>query len=80
MLAYEHHDGTTLADCAPEPTDGELGQVWDDVLRLHARRVTHRALTADHILLTDDGRVLLLDPDGRRGRSPTCRSASTGRS
>ena len=60
VLAYEHHDGTTLADYAPEPTDAQLGQVWDDVLRLHAHRVTHRALTADHMLLTDDGRVLLL--------------------
>jgi glycosyltransferase 2 family protein len=60
VLAYEHHDGTTLADYAPEPTDAQLGQVWDDVLQLHARRVTHRALTADHMLLTDDGHVLLL--------------------
>ena len=60
VLAYEHHDGTTLDDYAPEPTDAQLGQVWDDVLRLHAHRVTHRALTADHMLLTDDGRVLLL--------------------
>jgi uncharacterized protein (TIRG00374 family) len=60
VLAYEHHDGTTLADYAPEPTDAQLGRVWDDVLRLHAHRVTHRALTADHMLLTDDGGVLLL--------------------
>ena len=60
VLAYEHHDGTTLADYAPEPTDAQLGQVWDDVLQLHGRRITHRALTADHMLLTDDGRVLLL--------------------
>ncbi|HEX4093653.1 MAG TPA: lysylphosphatidylglycerol synthase transmembrane domain-containing protein [Trebonia sp.] len=60
VLAYEHHDGATLADYAPEPTDAQLGRVWDDVLRLHARRVTHRALTADHMLLTDDGGVLLL--------------------
>ena len=60
VLAYEHHDGTTLADYAPDPTDAQLGRVWDDVLRLHAHRVTHRALTADHMLLTDDGGVLLL--------------------
>ena len=30
--------------------------------RLHAHRVTHRSLTADRILLTDDGQVMLLDP------------------
>ncbi|MGD0706429.1 MAG: hypothetical protein ABSA02_41935, partial [Trebonia sp.] len=60
VLAYEHHDGATLADRHPEPSDAELGRVWDAVLRLHAHRVTHRALTADHILLTPDDRVMLL--------------------
>ncbi len=61
-LAYEHHDGTTLAEQDPGPTDAELGRVWDAVLQLHAHRVTHRALTADHILFTDDSQVMLLDP------------------
>ena len=32
------------------------------MLRLHAHRVTHRALVSDRILLTDGGRVMLLDP------------------
>jgi len=62
VLAYEHHDGTTLAKRNPGRSDGELRQIWDAVGRLHARKVTHRGLTADRILLTDDGRVLLLDP------------------
>jgi uncharacterized membrane protein YbhN (UPF0104 family) len=31
------------------------------VSRLHARHVTHRGLTADRILLTGDGQVMLLD-------------------
>lgn len=60
VLAYRHHDGTTLADRSPEPSDVELGWIWDAVLRLHAHRITHRALTADHILLTADDRVMLL--------------------
>jgi glycosyltransferase 2 family protein len=60
VVAYRHHDGTTLANHSPEPTDAELGAVWDAVLRLHAHRITHRALTADHILLTADDRVMLL--------------------
>jgi glycosyltransferase 2 family protein len=54
VLANDSHDGTTLAKMAElgrAPTDGQLGQVWDAVLRLHSRRVTHRALTADRILL-----------------------------
>jgi len=54
-IANESHDGTTLAELAPPPTDAQLAQVWDVVLRLHSRRVTHRALTADRILLTSDG-------------------------
>ena len=62
VLAYEHHDGTTLAKRNPGCSDGELGQIWDAVGRLHARKVTHRGLTADRILLTDDGRAMLLDP------------------
>ena len=62
VLAYEHHDGTTLADHDTKPTDVQLGRVWDVVLRLHAHRVTYRALTADHILLTAGDRVMLLPP------------------
>ena len=62
VLAYEHHDGTTLAQRNPGCSDAELRQIWDAVDRLHARHVTHRGLTADRILLTDDGQAMLLDP------------------
>ena len=62
VLAYDHHDGTTLAEKDPGCSDAELRNIWDAMRQLHAHRVTHRALTADRILLTDDGRVMLLDP------------------
>jgi glycosyltransferase 2 family protein len=62
VLAYDHHEGTTLAARNPGCSDTELGEIWDAMTRLHAYRVTHRGLTADRILLTDDGRVMLLDP------------------
>ena len=62
VLAYEHHAGTTLAQRDTGCSDAELGQIWDAVGRLHARKVTHRGLTADRILLTDDGQAMLLDP------------------
>jgi glycosyltransferase 2 family protein len=64
-IATTHHEGTTLADC-PAPTDGLLGHVFDAVLKLHRHRVTHRALTADRILLTGHSAktVMLLDPSG----------------
>jgi uncharacterized membrane protein YbhN (UPF0104 family) len=61
-LAFEHHEGTTLGSRNPGCSDAELRQIWDAVALLHARHVTHRGLTADRILLTDDGRVMLLDP------------------
>jgi uncharacterized membrane protein YbhN (UPF0104 family) len=78
VLANESHGGTTLAELAKPPTDDELGHVWDVVLRLHSRRVTHRALTADRILLVADGErgadehahaLVLHSPDGARARS-----------
>jgi len=62
VLAYEHHDGTTLAARNPGCSDAELRNIWAAVGQLHAHRVTHRALTADRILLKDDGQVMLLDP------------------
>jgi uncharacterized protein (TIRG00374 family) len=65
VLAFDHHDGTTLARRNPGCSDEELGHIWDAVARLHARKVTHRGLTADRILLTGDTgdtQVMLLDP------------------
>jgi glycosyltransferase 2 family protein len=62
VLAYDHHEGTTLAERNPGCTDAELRGIWDAVHLLHAHRVTHRSLTADRILLTGDGGVMLLDP------------------
>jgi uncharacterized membrane protein YbhN (UPF0104 family) len=61
VLAYDHYEGATLADFT-DVTDAELADVWDAVHLLHARRVTHRSLTADRIMLTDDGKIMLLNP------------------
>jgi uncharacterized membrane protein YbhN (UPF0104 family) len=58
VLANEGHEGITLADlvgASGTPTDAQLAGIWDVVLLLHSRRVTHRALTADRILLTSRG-------------------------
>ena len=62
VLAYEHHEGTTLAQRNSGCSDAELSRIWDAAGRLHAHRVTHRSLTGDRILLTGDGQVMLLDP------------------
>lgn len=62
VLAYDHCAGTTLAQLGSGCTDEELGRVWDAVTRLHAHHVAHRGLTADRIVFTPEGRVMLLDP------------------
>ena len=62
VLAYDHCEGTTLAQRNPGYTDAELGCIWDTVTQLHAHHITHRGLTADHIVFTADDRVMLLDP------------------
>src|SRR5580700_6939909 len=61
VLAYDHHQGTTLAE-QKGCTDAQLRNIWDAVQILHEHRVTHRSLTADRILLTHDDQVMLLDP------------------
>jgi glycosyltransferase 2 family protein len=74
VLANESHGGITLAELPHTPTEEQLGGVWDVVLRLHSHRVTHRALTADRILLIGDGQdqepgLGQPHPDGGRPRS-----------
>jgi glycosyltransferase 2 family protein len=64
VLAYEHYEGKTLAEQDSARSAAVLGRVWDAVLRLHAHQVTHRTLTADHILLAPGRQVVLLDPGG----------------
>jgi uncharacterized membrane protein YbhN (UPF0104 family) len=62
VLAFDHHDGITLAERNPGVSDAELRNIWDAVRVLHEHRVTHRSLTADRILLTGHDQVMLLDP------------------
>jgi glycosyltransferase 2 family protein len=62
VLAYDHHEGTTLAQRNPGCTDAELDQIWTVVTQLHVHDVTHRGLTADRILFTGNDQVMLLDP------------------
>jgi uncharacterized membrane protein YbhN (UPF0104 family)/tRNA A-37 threonylcarbamoyl transferase component Bud32 len=64
VLSSERVTGTALADLPGVPSDEQLKNVWAAVLRLHEHSVTHRNLTADHILLTgaDLTDVVLLDP------------------
>jgi len=74
VLANDSHQGTTLAELARQdqtPTDDQLAHIWDAVLRLHSRRVTHRVLTGS--------RILLLPVSGRARPAASGRLAGTGR-
>lgn len=68
-IVTDHLGGAFLSDIGENATDEQLSAVWDAVLRLHDHQVTHRALTADRILLLDPAAitptaddVALLDP------------------
>lgn len=62
VLAHERCAGTPLADLGAQLSQAQQRAVWRTVLRLHAHGVTHRALTADRILLDGEREVVLLDP------------------
>jgi uncharacterized membrane protein YbhN (UPF0104 family)/tRNA A-37 threonylcarbamoyl transferase component Bud32 len=63
-LAFDHYEGSTLAGRGRPPTAAELSRIWDAVRHLHRHRITHGTLTADRILLTAGGQVMLLDMSG----------------
>ncbi|MFJ8541368.1 lysylphosphatidylglycerol synthase domain-containing protein [Streptomyces sp. NPDC093586] len=62
MLVYEHIGGRTL-DSLPdeEITDGLLRQTWEQVRALQSRRIAHRRLVGDAILVDRSGTVVLTE-------------------
>nr|WP_249416144.1 lysylphosphatidylglycerol synthetase family protein [Streptomyces sp. TS71-3] len=65
MLVYEHSPGRTL-DAVPddEITDPVLHDAWRQVKALQSRRIAHRRLAGDAILVNDTGEVTLTDLRG----------------
>ncbi|CAM5429193.1 membrane protein [Streptomyces spiroverticillatus] len=65
MLVYEHLGGRTL-DSLPdeEITDELLRDAWRQVEALQSRRIAHRRLTGDAILVDRSGTVILTDLRG----------------
>lgn len=61
-LAYQRIPGLTF-DELPELTDHDLEATWRAVRTLHEHQVSHRALSARHILRSDDGHIHLLGLD-----------------
>ncbi|MFI8087356.1 YbhN family protein [Streptomyces sp. NPDC086080] len=65
MLVYEHSGGRTL-DSLPdeEITDDLLRDTWHQVRALQSRRIAHRRLVGDAILVDRSGTVILTDLRG----------------
>ncbi|CAL9445716.1 lysylphosphatidylglycerol synthase transmembrane domain-containing protein [Streptomyces sp. enrichment culture] len=65
MLVYEHSGGRTL-DSLPdeEITDELLRDTWHQVRALQSRRIAHRRLVGDAILVDPSGTVILTDLRG----------------
>ncbi|WP_411141120.1 lysylphosphatidylglycerol synthase domain-containing protein [Streptomyces sp. x-80] len=65
MLVYEHVSGRTL-DSLPdeEITDELMHSAWRQVKALQSRRIAHRRLVGDALLVDSDGGVVLTDLSG----------------
>lgn len=65
MLVYEHTGGRTLDSLADEEiTDELLRHTWHQVQSLQSRRIAHRRLAGDAILVDRSGTVILTDLRG----------------
>ncbi|WP_177244705.1 lysylphosphatidylglycerol synthase domain-containing protein [Streptomyces sp. yr375] len=65
ILVYEHTGGRTLDSLTDEEiTDGLLRNTWRQVQALQSRRIAHRRLAGDAILVDRSGTVILTDLRG----------------
>lgn len=65
MLVYEHTGGRTLDSLSDEEiTDELLRNAWHQVQALQSRRIAHRRLAGDAILVDRSGTVVLTDLRG----------------
>ncbi|CAL9432404.1 lysylphosphatidylglycerol synthase domain-containing protein [Streptomyces sp. enrichment culture] len=65
MLVYEHTGGRTLDSLDDEEiTDELLRDTWHQVMALQSRRIAHRRLVGDAILVDRSGTVILTDLRG----------------
>ncbi|MCJ1678019.1 flippase-like domain-containing protein [Streptomyces sp. APSN-46.1] len=65
MLVYEHLGGRTLDSlCDAEITDDLARSAWEQVRALQSRRIAHRRLTGDALVVDRSGKVTLTDLRG----------------
>ncbi|MET9605681.1 lysylphosphatidylglycerol synthase transmembrane domain-containing protein [Streptomyces sp. NPDC006512] len=65
MLVYEHLGGRTLDSLSDEEITDELSRnAWEQVRALQSRRIAHRRLTGDALVVDRSGKVILTDLRG----------------
>ncbi|MBT2402967.1 MULTISPECIES: lysylphosphatidylglycerol synthase transmembrane domain-containing protein [unclassified Streptomyces] len=65
MLVYEHLGGRTLDSLADEEiTDDLIRNAWEQVRALQSRRIAHRRLTGDALVVDRSANVILTDLRG----------------
>ena len=62
LLAYRLIDGISF-DRREDVTDADCVAAWREVAALHKAQVSHRALSADHLMRSADGNVWLVGGD-----------------
>ncbi|MFD3524271.1 lysylphosphatidylglycerol synthase domain-containing protein [Streptomyces sp. NPDC058653] len=65
ILVYEHMGGRSLDSLADDEITDELVRgAWEQVRALQSRRIAHRRLTGDALLVDRDGKVIVTDLRG----------------
>jgi uncharacterized membrane protein YbhN (UPF0104 family)/tRNA A-37 threonylcarbamoyl transferase component Bud32 len=79
LLVLREPEGQSFATVAAEAiTDAVLDEAWTNVATLHAARIAHGNLTAQHLLLQPDGRVAIVDFAHAAPHAPPERVARDG--
>ncbi|TDE08779.1 lysylphosphatidylglycerol synthase transmembrane domain-containing protein [Jiangella asiatica] len=70
-IVYDHVPGRVLANLtADEVTDAMLEDLWRQLGRLRRNQVAHRRISGRTILVSETGKVWLLDPSGGEVAAP----------
>ncbi|MFJ7906323.1 flippase-like domain-containing protein [Kitasatospora sp. NPDC096204] len=65
ILVYENVEGRTLDELADEEvTDRVMASIWQSVAALHERRIAHRRLTGESLLVVDERSGCLVNLSG----------------
>ncbi|MFI8453958.1 flippase-like domain-containing protein [Kitasatospora sp. NPDC085464] len=65
ILVYENVEGRTLDELADdEVTDEVMASIWRSVAALHERRIAHRRLTGESLLVVDERSACLVNLSG----------------